>query len=44
MKWHVIHAKVREEFRAFENLQNQGLEIFLPTCRVQKNINRLLSW
>jgi len=36
MKWHVIHTKVREEFRAFENLQNQGFEVFLPTCQVQK--------
>lgn len=36
MKWHVIHTKVREEFRALENLQNQGFEVFLPTYQVQK--------
>ena len=36
MKWHVIHTKVREEFRALENLQNQGYEVFLPTCQVQR--------
>jgi hypothetical protein len=24
MKWRVIHAKVREEFRALENLKAQG--------------------
>lgn len=36
MKWHVIRTKVREEFRALENLQNQGFEVFLPTCQVQK--------
>lgn len=36
MKWHVIYTKVREEFRALENLQNQGFEVFLPTCQVQK--------
>ena len=36
MKWHVIHTKVREEYRAFENLQNQCFEVFLPTCQVQK--------
>jgi transcriptional antiterminator RfaH len=36
MKWHVIHTKVREECRALENLQNQGFEVFLPTCQVQK--------
>jgi transcriptional antiterminator RfaH len=38
MKWHVIHTKAREEFRAFENLQNQGFEVFLPTCQVQKKM------
>ncbi len=36
MKWHVIHTKVREEFRALENLKAQGFEVFLPTCQVQK--------
>ena len=36
MKWYLIYTKVREEFRAQENLQNQGFEVFLPTCCVQK--------
>jgi transcriptional antiterminator RfaH len=36
MKWYVVHSKVRKEFRALENLQNQGYEVFLPTCKVQK--------
>jgi transcriptional antiterminator RfaH len=36
MKWHVIHTKVKQEFRALENLKNQGFEVFLPTCQVQK--------
>jgi transcriptional antiterminator RfaH len=36
MKWHVIHTKVKEEFRALENLEAQGFEVFLPTCQVQK--------
>jgi hypothetical protein len=27
MKWYVIHTKAREEFRALENLQNQGFEV-----------------
>jgi transcriptional antiterminator RfaH len=43
MKWHVIHTKVREEFRALENLQNQGFEVFLPTCRVQKKYQQTLK-
>ncbi len=38
MKWHVIHTKAREEFRALENLQAQGFEVFLPTCQVQKKL------
>lgn len=38
MKWYVIHTKVREEFRAHENLQAQGFEVFLPTCQVQKKL------
>jgi hypothetical protein len=44
MKWHVIHTKVREEFRALENLQAQGFEVFLPTCQVQKNNRVEFSW
>ncbi len=44
MKWHVIHTKVREEFRAQENLQAQGFEVFLPTCQVQKNNRAKLIW
>ncbi len=32
----MIHAKVREEFRALEYLEAQGFEVFLPTCQVQK--------
>ncbi len=36
MKWYVIHTKVREEFRALENLEAQSFEVFLPTCQVQK--------
>ena len=38
MQWHVIHTKLREEFRALENLQTQGFEVFLPTCQVQKKL------
>lgn len=38
MNWHIIHTKVRDEFRALENLQAQGFEVFLPTCQVQKKL------
>ena len=42
MKWYVIHTKVREEFRAMENLQNQGFEVFLPTWqKQQKRLNKI---
>lgn len=36
MKWHVIHTKPQQEFRAEENLKSQGYEVYLPTCQVQK--------
>jgi transcriptional antiterminator RfaH len=39
----VIHTKVREEFRALENLQNQGFEVFLPACCVQKRYQQSLK-
>jgi hypothetical protein len=38
MQWHIILTKVREEFRALKNLQNQGFEVFLPTSQVQKKL------
>jgi hypothetical protein len=41
MKWYVIHTKVREEFRALENLQAQGFEVFLPSS---KNNRVKSSW
>ncbi len=44
MKWHVINTKVREEFRALENLQAQGFDVFLPTCQVQKNNREKFTW
>jgi hypothetical protein len=36
MQWHVSHTKVREEFRAFEDHQNQGIKVFLPICQFAK--------
>lgn len=36
MKWYVIYTKARQESRALENLQNQGFDVFLPTCQIQK--------
>lgn len=43
MKWYVVHSKPRQEARAYENLLNQGFEVYLPTCKVQKLVkNKLL--
>jgi transcriptional antiterminator RfaH len=36
MHWYVIHTKPKQEFRAEQNLQQQGYETFLPTVEVQK--------
>ena len=34
--WYVVHTKPRQEVRALENLENQGLECFLPTLTVDR--------
>lgn len=34
--WHVVHTKPRAEARAFENLERQGFEVFLPMITLQK--------
>ena len=36
MNWYLIHTKPKQEFRAEENLNNQGYKTFLPTIKVQK--------
>ena len=36
MKWYVIQTKPQQEFRALENLQNQGFEVYLPIHGVEK--------
>jgi len=43
MSWYVIYSKPREEYRAKENLENQGYEVFLPTCQIEKLINSKVS-
>jgi transcriptional antiterminator RfaH len=35
MDWYVVHTKPKQEFRAQENLQNQGFETYLPTIKKQ---------
>jgi transcriptional antiterminator RfaH len=41
--WHVVHTKPREEFRALENLENQGYVCFLPTLRIHKMRRNLVE-
>jgi transcriptional antiterminator RfaH len=36
MHWYLIHTKLKQEFRAQENLNLQGYITFLPTLKVQK--------
>jgi transcriptional antiterminator RfaH len=36
MNWYLIHTKPKQEFRAQENLNQQGYTTFLPTLKVQK--------
>lgn len=41
--WYVIQCKAKESFRAAENLQNQGFEIFHPFIQVEKIRNKKLT-
>lgn len=34
--WYVIQCKAKESFRAAENLQNQGFEVFHPNLEVER--------
>lgn len=34
--WYVIQAKHKQEFRALEQLQNQGFNCFLPTLQIEQ--------
>lgn len=34
--WYVIQCKAKESFRATENLQNQGYQVFHPTLTAEK--------
>jgi len=36
MPWYVIHTKSSQEFRAQENLSNQGYPTYLPVCQVER--------
>ena len=36
MLWYAIHSRPKQEIRAFENLQNQGFEAWLPMISVEK--------
>lgn len=36
--WYLIASKPKQEFRAKENLENQGVKVFLPTIELQKVI------
>ena len=36
MSWYVIHTKPSQEFRAQENLSNQGYLTYLPICQVER--------
>ncbi|MBI5330506.1 MAG: transcription/translation regulatory transformer protein RfaH [Betaproteobacteria bacterium] len=36
MHWYLVHTKPRQERRAFENLERQGYECYLPTIAAEK--------
>lgn len=36
ISWYVVYSKPKQEFRALEQLENQGFVCFLPTLHVEK--------
>lgn len=41
-KWYVAQCRPREEERALQNLNNQGIEAFYPYAEVKKRLSRKL--
>lgn len=41
--WHLVQSKPRQEFRALEQLQNQGFACFLPTLNIEKVVRARLT-
>ena len=35
-KWYLIHSKPKQEYRAFEHLDNQGFDVYLPQLQAFK--------
>jgi transcriptional antiterminator RfaH len=36
ISWYVVYSKPKQEFRALEQLENQGFVCFLPTLHIEK--------
>jgi transcriptional antiterminator RfaH len=36
MLWYAVHSRPKQEIRAFENLQNQGFQAWLPMITIEK--------
>lgn len=41
--WYLVQTKPRQEFRALQQLQNQGFTCFLPTLQIEKVIRARLT-
>lgn len=35
-KWYLIHSKPKQEYRAYEHLENQGFDVYLPQLQAFK--------
>lgn len=35
-KWYLIHSRPKQEYRAFEHLENQGFDVYLPQLQAFK--------
>lgn len=41
LSWHVVYSKPNQEFRALEQLENQGFVCFLPMLHVEKMVGSI---
>lgn len=42
-QWYLLYCKGKEELRALTNLENQGIDSFFPTMKIEKKVRNKLT-
>lgn len=42
-EWYLLYCKGKEELRALTNLENQGIDSFFPTMKIEKKVRNKLT-